>query len=75
MSETEKLVAVVSPWEKLSDLVKRRFRIESTPTGKMVMAWRDDLQSEEKLRAALQELGVVPAEVIKKQPTEWLRVG
>jgi hypothetical protein len=75
MTEAEKLVAVVSPWEKLSELVKRRFRIESMPTGKTVMVWRDDLQSEEKLRAALQELGVAPVELIKKQPTEWQRVG
>jgi hypothetical protein len=75
MSEKEKLVAVVSPWERLPELVKRQFRIESLPSGKMVMVWRDDLQTEEKLRAALQELGVAAAELIKKQPTEWQRVG
>ena len=75
MSEKDKLVAVVSPWEKLSELVKRQFRIESMPNGKMVMVWRDDLQTERRLRAALEEIGVAPTEVIKKQLTEWQRDG
>ena len=26
MGEEQKLVAVISPWEKLSDLIKRKFR-------------------------------------------------
>ncbi len=75
MSEKEKLVAVVSPWEKLPDLVKRRFRIESLPSGKMVMVWRDDLQTEEKLTAELHALGITATEVTQKMPTEWERAG
>ncbi len=75
MSEKAKLVAIVSPWEKLSDLVKRQFRVESVPGGKMVMVWRDDLQTEEKLAAELQKLGIAVTEVTKRQPTEWKQVG
>lgn len=75
MSDNEKLVAVVSPWEKLPALVKRQFRIESMPNGKMVMVWREDLQTEEKLRAELQALGIAATEVTRKKPTQWQRVG
>jgi hypothetical protein len=75
MSENEKLVAVVSPWEKLSDLVHRQFRVESMPNGKMVMVWRDDLQSEEKLMAELHELAITATEVTRRKPTAWQRVG
>ena len=31
--DTEKLVAIVSPWEKLPALARRNFRIESLPDG------------------------------------------
>jgi hypothetical protein len=75
MSEKEKLVAVLSPWEKLSELVKRQFRVESMPGGKLVMVWRDDLQTEDKLTAELRKLGVNATEVTKRQPTEWKHVG
>jgi hypothetical protein len=75
MPEKEKLVAVVSPWEKLAVLVKKEFRVESMPGGKMVMVWRDDLQTEEQLTGELQELGIAATEVGKKPTTEWKRVG
>lgn len=71
MAEEEKLVAIVSPWDKLSELVKRKFRVETMPAQKMVMVWRDDLQTPEKLTAALADLGVSPAEVSKRPTTNW----
>ena len=43
MSDEERLVAVVSPWNRLSELVKRNFRVVSLPREKMVAVWRDDL--------------------------------
>ena len=51
--DMEKLVAIVSPWEKLPVLARRNFRIESLPTEKKVQVWRDDLQSPELLTAEL----------------------
>ena len=71
MAGEEKLVAIVSPWGKLSELVKRKFRVESLPAEKMVMVWRDDLQTPEKLTAALAGAGVSPAEVSRGATTNW----
>jgi hypothetical protein len=71
MPEQERLVAVVSPWEKMPELAKRKFRIESLPEEKRVMVWRDDLQSEPTLLAELTKIGIMSPELRKKQPTEW----
>ena len=71
MPEQEKLVAVVSPWEKIPELAKRKFRIESLPEEKRVMVWRDDLQSEPTLLAELTKIGIMSPELRKKSPTEW----
>jgi len=71
MPEEEKLVAIVSPWGKLAELVKTKFRVESLPAEKRVMVWRDDLQTAEKLTAALASVGVSPAEISKRSITNW----
>lgn len=71
MAEKEKLVAVVSPWEKLSELAKQKFRIESLPEEKKVLVWRDDLQTEQALTAALKKVGITAMEMCSKQPTDW----
>jgi hypothetical protein len=71
MSRNDKLVAVVSPWEKLPALVQTSFRIESLPTEKMVMVWRDDLQSEQALADALRQVGVKSFEIRMKCTTDW----
>ena len=63
MGEEEELVAVIPPWEKLSDLVKRKFRLESLPAERKVMVWRDDLQTKEDLQAELTEVGITSVEV------------
>jgi len=75
MSEGEKLVAIVSPWEKLAEMVKRQFRLESLPQTKMVMGWRDDLQTNEKLVAELNKLGITATEVARRKPTDWKGAG
>ncbi len=72
--DTEKLVAIVSPWEKLPALARRNFRIESLPTEKKVQVWRDDLQSPELLTAELSEAGVTPVEVRSNRITNWKAV-
>jgi hypothetical protein len=69
MSEFEKWVAVISPWDKLSAVVKKNFRVESLPEEKKVMVWRDDLQSEQALAEELKQLGVGAAELRKKKVT------
>jgi hypothetical protein len=72
MSGQEKLVAVISPWEKLSDLVKRGFRVESLPAEKKIMVWRDDLQTEKELTGTLSQIGISSVEVQKKRVTaKW----
>jgi hypothetical protein len=68
---TEKLVAVLSPWEKLPALAKRQFRIESLPAEKKVQVWRDDLQSEELLTAELTRLGITAPELRNSRITNW----
>lgn len=69
MSESEKWVAVISPWDKLSAVVKSNFRVESVPEEKKVMVWRDDLQSEQALAEELKTLGVGTVEVRRKKVT------
>jgi hypothetical protein len=72
MAEAEKLVGVVSPWDRLSELVKRGFRVESLPAEKHVMVWRDDLQTKRKLERELTDLGVGWTEIKKRQvTTKW----
>lgn len=71
MGQKDRLVAVVSPWEKLSEVVKRQFRLESLPEEKKVMVWRDDLQTEQALTAELTKIGIVAVELRKKAPIEW----
>jgi hypothetical protein len=71
MAELEKLVAIMSPWDNLPALVKKDFRVETLPAEKKVMVWRDDLQSAEKLTAALAKLGVTAVELRKARVTNW----
>lgn len=71
MSEKDRLVAIISPWEKLSEVVKQKFRMESLPEEKKVMVWRDDLCTEQVLTAELMKIGVKVSELRKKTPTEW----
>jgi hypothetical protein len=74
MSENQRVVAVVSPWEKLHELAKAAFRIESLPAEKKVMVWRDDLPGEQELSAELRRLGIKSAEMRKKGITNWKNV-
>ena len=69
MADEEKVVAIISPWEKLSDLVKRQFRVESLPTEKKVMVWREDISNEEQLRGELQTVGIQAADVMRRKVT------
>jgi hypothetical protein len=72
MSDAERLVAVISPWDKLSEVVKRKFRVESLPAEKKVAVWRDDLQTEPELTEELRKLGVKEIEVrIARVTTRW----
>jgi hypothetical protein len=72
MSQLERLVAVISPWDNLSAVVKKNFRVESLPEEKKVMVWRDDLQTEQALATELKSLGVAAVEVRKKNVTaKW----
>ena len=72
--ETDKLVAVVSPWDKISALVQKQFRIESLPAEKKVMAWRDDLQTEAALTEQLGQIGIRAVELRRKKVTDWKAV-
>lgn len=73
--ERERLVAVVSPWEKLGELVKRDFRVQSLPAEKAVMVWRDDLQDAETLTAELKGIGVTPIELRTRTVTaKWQEI-
>jgi hypothetical protein len=74
MAKLDRLVAIVSPWEKISDLVKHKFRIESLPAEKKVMVWRDDLQSEQELIAELKSIGVTSSEIRERPITNWKEV-
>jgi len=72
MAEDERLVAVVSPWSRLNELVKQGFRVESLPAEKHVMVWRDDLQTERKLTGALEKLGITWVEIKRRRvTTKW----
>ena len=67
--DPEKLVALISPWEKLSVVVQHNFRIESLPAEKKVIVWREDLQAEEALTEELKRLGVPAIELRRKRVT------
>jgi hypothetical protein len=67
----ERVVAVISPWEKISEVVKKKFRIESLPREKKVIVWRDDLQDEQKLSEELAGIGIGSVEIRRRQPTDW----
>lgn len=69
MDESERIVAVISPWQKLSDLVKRKFRVESLPAEKKVMVWRDDLLSEDAIQQELRSVGIAEVEFRKAKIT------
>jgi hypothetical protein len=71
MNEQERLVAIISPWEKIAAVVKRHFRVESLPAEKKVMVWRDDLQNESALVDELKSVGIQSVEVRKNQITQW----
>jgi len=75
MGEEERLIAVITPWTRLSEVVKNKFRLESLPAEKKVAVWRDDLQSEQAVTEELQKLGVTPLEIRKKRVmTNWKEV-
>ena len=70
--EEEKLVAIISPWEKLSEVVRAKFRVESLPRPKKVMVWRSDLQQNDKLEAELRGIGIREFELCRKKVvTQW----
>jgi hypothetical protein len=72
MPELQRLVAVISPWDKLPELVKKKFRVESLPEEKKVMVWRDDLQTREDLEAELKGIGIGAPEIrTKKVTARW----
>jgi hypothetical protein len=71
MGEQKRMVAVISPWEKLAEVVKRKFRVESLPAEKKVVVWRDDLQTEQALISELQAAGVPSPEIREKRITNW----
>lgn len=72
MSEDERLVAVISPWDKLAELVKRKFRVESLVSEKKVAVWRDDLQGEAELTEELKRAGVKDFEIrTARVTTRW----
>jgi len=74
VAEQERLVAVISPWEKLSEVVNEGFRVESLPREKKVAVWREDLQTGEKLAEELKKLGIAPVEIrTEKVTTKWQR--
>lgn len=74
MSKTDQLVAVISPWEKISEVVKNHFRMESLPAEKKAVVWRDDLRTEQQLLDELRRIGIKVFEVRKKKPTNWKEV-
>lgn len=75
MGIEEKLVAVISPWDKLPQLVKQKFWVESLPAEKKVLVWREDLQDQAALAAELKKLGVGDATLrTAKVTTSWKHV-
>ena len=72
MSEEERLVAIVSPWDNLSKLIKNKFRVESWAAEKKVMVWREDLQDKQALAEELKKLGFSSADITsRKVTTRW----
>jgi len=72
MGDTERIVAVISPWDKLSELVKKKFRVESLPAEKKVMVWREDLLTDEALEDELDKAGIKAMELRKEKVTlKW----
>ena len=69
--DEERIVAVISPWERISEVVKKKFRVESLPREKKVVVWRDDLQDEQKLTDELTAIGVNSIEIRRRRPTDW----
>ena len=74
MAEKDKLVAIISPWEKLPALAKKGFRIESLPAEKKVIVWRDDLQTEQGLSEELKQVGITSHELKKRRTVNWREV-
>ena len=75
MSAEERLVAIISPWEKLSELVKNKFWVESLPAEKKVMVWREDLQTAPTLTKELKAAGITAMEVrTNSVTTNWKRM-
>jgi hypothetical protein len=75
MSTEERLVAIISPWDKLPDLVKKNFWVESLPAEKKVLVWREDLQKEADLTAELKKTGVSAHELrTARVTTSWKHV-
>ena len=76
MGKQEKLVALLSPWVKLSEIVKDGFRVESVPAQKKVMVWREDLQDEQGLADALKKLGIASPEIgVQRVTFKWQNRG
>ncbi len=69
MKDREILVAVISPWGKLPELVRRRFRVESLATPGKVMVWRKDLQTEAGLKTELEAAGITEMEIARRFAT------
>jgi hypothetical protein len=74
MAKQDRLVAIVSPWEKIANLVKHKFRLESLPAEKKVMVWRDDLQNEQALVAELKAIGITAVEISERHITNWKEI-
>jgi hypothetical protein len=70
MSEEERVVAVISPWDHLGALVNNGFRVQSLPREKKVMVWRKDLKKEKDLVAAVNEAGIKQVEVRRRKVVE-----
>lgn len=70
MSQEERVVAVISPWDNLGALVKRGFRVQSLPREKKVFVWRGDLNDEKRLVKAVNEAGIEEVEVRRRMVIE-----
>lgn len=72
MAEEKRVVAVISPWDKLSELVKKKFRVETLPAEKKVMVWREDLETQDQLLTELTKTGIANAEIrTHKVTAKW----
>jgi len=72
MAEEKRIVAVISPWDKLSELVKKKFRVETLPAEKKVMVWREDLETKDQLLKELNHAGIADAEIrAHKVTAKW----